>query len=129
MSGVTRELKNKERIEVVTPEQINLWKTQYKEVYELAVYVPRAGYVPTPGDGVEQALEKKTFYLAAPDRYVMSTAEKESRVFLHKFYETILCNCLLDGKREAVDDEIIFRSLSTQIDQVVTYYLAEVKKL
>lgn len=122
-------LKYKERIEEVTPELIAQWKAKHGEVYEMAVYVPKVGYVPVEGDTGLDAYEKHTFYLCAPDRYVMSTAEKMSRLFTHKFYEVIIANCLLNGKREAIDDEFIFRSLSTQIDQIITYYVAEVKKL
>lgn len=93
-----------------TAEQIEQWKKQYREVYQVTV------------DG-------KVCYLRKPNRKELSYASVAGKSDPMKFNEVILNQCWLAGDEEIKTDDSLFLGVSAQIAQLVEVKEAELKKL
>jgi len=93
----------------LTPEQIEAAKAKYKAVFEITV-------------------EDKKCWLHKPDRNVLDLANSASSKKSSKFNETILRNCWLAGDKDIVEEDDYFYGASTQLDELITFKNAELKK-
>lgn len=94
----------------ITKDQIEQWKKQHGEVFEIAV------------DG-------KVGYMKKPDRKTLSYAMTEAQTNPLGFAEIILENGWLGGDEAIKTDDSLFMAVAGQIDQVVEIKAAAVKKL
>lgn len=93
-----------------TPEQIEAWKKQFGEVFLLEV------------DG-------HVAYLKKPSRKVMSLALTTGKSDPIKFGEIILKNTWIEGDQAIQDDDKLFFGTMQQLDQMMEFADAELKKL
>lgn len=94
----------------LTEEQIALAKKEFGHVYFLQV-------------------EDKKCYIHKPTRMVIDLAVQSSAKRSSMFDETILKNCWLAGDKEIVDEDEYFYAVSKQLDEVIKFKTAELKKL
>lgn len=95
----------------VSQAQINQWKEQHGDVWLI------------------ETEDGKKCYLKKPDRATLGAASKTAKDDPMKFNEVILQNCWLDGDKEILTNDDDFMAVSTQLDELVTFKKAEVKKL
>lgn len=93
-----------------TPEQIEAWKSQFGQIFELNI------------DG-------HTAYLKKPSRKVMSLALSSGKTDPIKFGEIILKNTWIDGDQSIQDDDRLFFGAMQQLDQMLEVADGELKKL
>lgn len=93
----------------ITKEQIESWKQQHGDVFEISV------------DG-------KVGFIKKPDRKTLSYAMTEAQTNPLGFAEIILENGWLGGDEAIKTDDSLFLAAAGQIDQVVQIKEAEVKK-
>lgn len=94
----------------LTPEQIEEYKKQYPDIYVISV-------------------EDKKCFLHKPTRQTLDLALTSREKKRSLYAETILKNCWLAGNKEILEDDEYFFSVSTQLDELVTFKEAELKKL
>jgi hypothetical protein len=94
----------------LTPEEIEEFKKEYREVYLITV-------------------EDKKCYLHKPTRQILDAAMSASAKRNSMFNEVIMRNCWLAGNKEILEDDDFFMGASTQLDQVIEFKNAELKKL
>jgi hypothetical protein len=133
-SDLILKYKDNPRVEVADEKQLAAWRTLYGKVFDVVVgleyQLDEDGKLVLDKDGQPVLLnEGQHFYFCAPDRMTLSLAESESRLFVHRFDEVIMQNCLICGKREVLEDEELFRSAGTELDRLVTYKLTLVKEV
>lgn len=93
-----------------TPEQIEAWKKQHGEIFELEV-------------------EGRIALLKKPSRKVMSLALSTGKTDPIKFGEIILKNTWIDGDAEIQEDDRLFFGAMQQLDQMFEIADATLKKL
>ncbi len=93
----------------ITKEQINNWKQQHGEVFEVAV------------DG-------KKGYLKKPDRKTLSYAMTNAQTNPLGFAEVVLENCWLGGDEDIKTNDGLFFAAAGQIDKLIEIKEAELKK-
>jgi hypothetical protein len=96
--------------EEVSKEQIEKWKEDHGGVFCLEV------------DGHK-------CYLKKPSRKVLSMAMTTSKNDPIKFGETMLKNCWLGGDESIKTDDDLFFGAMQQLDQMMEFKEAEIKKL
>lgn len=94
----------------ITKEQIEQWKKQHGDVFEISV------------DG-------KVGFIKKPDRKTLSYAMTEAQTNPLGFAEIILENGWLGGDEAIKTDDSLFLAAAGQIDKIVKIKEAEVKKL
>ena len=94
----------------LTTEQVEAAKKEFGAVYLLAV------------DDVKCFIHKPTRQVI--DLAVASAAKRSSM-----FDETILRNCWLAGNKEILEDDDYFFAVGRQLDEVIKFKTAELKKL
>ena len=94
----------------LTPEEIESYKAEYREVYEITV-------------------EDKKCFIHKPTRQILDAAMNASSKRNSMFNETLLRNCWLAGNKEIMEDDDYFMGASAQLDQVIEFKTAELKKL
>lgn len=97
---------------VATPEQIQAWKEQHLDVYQIEI----------PEDN-------KVCYLRKPTRTELSYGSKVGAQDPMKFNEHILNVCWLAGDEEIKTNDSLFLAVSTQLEEVLAFKKAELKKL
>lgn len=97
---------------IATQEQIEEWKKDHVDVYQITV----------EEDG-------KTCYLRKPTRKELSFASSAGTQDPMKFNEMILKNCWLHGDEEILTNDSLFLAVSTQLDKVLEFKKAELVKL
>ena len=97
---------------VATPEQIQAWKEQHLDVYQIEI----------PEDN-------KVCYLRKPTRTELSYGSKVGAQDPMKFNEHILNVCWLSGDEEIKTNDSLFLAVSTQLEEVLAFKKAELKKL
>jgi hypothetical protein len=93
-----------------TQEQIDAWKKKHGQVFKIEV-------------------EDKVCFLKKPDRKTISAASAIGQKNPIKFAETILQNCWLAGDEEIKEDDDYFFAVSGELDQLLEFKNAELKKL
>lgn len=94
----------------LTPEQIEQAKAKYGELFEISV-------------------EDKKCIIHKPTRQVIDLAVSSSAKKSSLFEETILRNCWLAGDKEIMDNDDYFFAVGKQLDDVIKFKTAELKKL
>lgn len=94
----------------LTPEQVEGYKKEYKELYLITV-------------------EDKKCILHTPTRQTLDLALASREKKRSLYAETILKNCWIAGDKEILEDDKYFYSASSQLDELVTFKNAEIKKL
>lgn len=94
----------------LTEEQIEEAKKQFGEIFQLKV-------------------EDKQCFIHKPGRQVIDLAISSSAKRNSLFNETLLRNCWLAGDKEIVEVDDYFFAVSAQLDEVVKFKTAELKKL
>lgn len=94
----------------VSSEQIERWKAEHGEVFQVEV------------DG-------KQAYLKKPDRKVLSYAMARAQISPLGFAEAILENCWLAGEEAIKTDDSLFLAVSSKLDELLQVKEAELKKL
>jgi hypothetical protein len=94
----------------VTPEQIEEWKKQHKDIFKITV------------DG-------RTCYLKKPSRKALGYASVAGKENPLKFNEVILNNCWLGGDEEIKTDDSLFMSVSAKLTALIEIKDAELEKL
>lgn len=97
---------------IATPEQIKAWKEQHLDVYQIEI----------PEDN-------KVCYLRKPTRTELSYGSKVGAQDPMKFNEHILNVCWLAGDEEIKTNDSLFLAVSTQLEEVLAFKKAELKKL
>lgn len=97
----------------VTEKQIESWKKQHGEVYELNI--------PLEND-------KVTCYLRKPDRKTIAYALSVRDTNPLKAKEIVLENCFLAGDERIKTDDELFLSACTVLDEMIVVRVAELKK-
>lgn len=97
---------------LATPEQIQAWKEQHLDVYQIEI----------PEDN-------KVCYLRKPTRTELSYGSKVGAQDPMKFNEHILNVCWLAGDEEIKTNDSLFLAVSTQLEEVLAFKKAELKKL
>ena len=64
-----------------------------------------------------------------PTRQILDAAMASSTKRNSKFNETLLKNCWLAGDKEIVEDDAYFLAASTQLDEMIEFKEASLKKL
>ena len=95
---------------MVTKEQIQEWKKQYKDIFVISV-------------------EDKKVYLRTPDRATLSYASTLATKDPMKFNEAILTNCWLGGDEEIKTDDALFLSASSKLGELIQIKEATLEKL
>lgn len=95
---------------IATPEQIEIWKKQHGDVFQLDV------------DG-------HIAYLKKPSRKVMSMALGAGKNDPIRFGEIILNNCWIEGDRKIIDEDKLFFGAMQQLDQMIEFASSDLKKL
>ena len=96
--------------QIVTPEQIQEWKNQHGDIFQLDV-------------------EGHTCYLKKPSRKVISMATTIGQTDPIKFSEIMLNNCWLGGDEIIRTDDELFLSVSAKLAELISIKEAELKKL
>jgi hypothetical protein len=94
----------------VTPEQIEEWKKQHKDIFKITV------------DG-------RTCYLRKPSRKALGYAAVAGKENPLKFNEVILKDCWLAGDEEIKTDDTLFMSISAKLTELIEIKDAELEKL
>jgi len=94
----------------LTPDEIEEYKKEYGAVYEIVV-------------------EDKKCFIHKPGRQVIDAAMSASTKRNSLFNETLMRNCWLAGDKIIMEDDDYFMGASSQLDTVITYKTAEIKKL
>lgn len=94
----------------LTDEQVIAAKKEYDHVFLLTV-------------------EDKKCYIHKPTRMVIDLAVQSAAKRSSMFDETILKNCWLAGDKEIVEVDEYFYAVSKQLDEVIKFKTAELKKL
>lgn len=94
----------------LTPEEIEEAKKQFGQVFLLEV-------------------DDKKCYIHKPTRQVIDLAVQSAAKRSSMFDETILRNCWLAGDKDIVDIDEYFYAVSKQLDEVIKFKTAELKKL
>jgi len=95
---------------MVTKEQIQEWKKQYKDVFVISV------------------ADKKA-YLRTPDRKTLSYASTLATKDPLKFNEVILDNCWLGGDEEIKTNDELFLAVSSKLPDLIQIKEATLEKL
>lgn len=95
---------------MVTKEQIQEWKKQYKDVFVISV-------------------EDKKVYLRTPDRKTLSYASTLATKDPLKFNEVILDNCWLGGDEEIKTNDELFLAVSSKLPDLIQIKEATLEKL
>ena len=95
---------------MVTKEQIQEWKKQYKDIFVISV-------------------EDKKVYLRTPDRKTLSCASILATKDPLKFNEVILENCWLGGDEEIKTDDTLFLAVSSKLPDLIQIKEATLEKL
>lgn len=95
---------------MVTKEQIQEWKKQYKDIFVISV-------------------EDKKVYLRTPDRKTLSYASTLATKDPLKFNEVILDNCWLGGDEEIKTNDELFLAVSSKLPDLIQIKEATLEKL
>ena len=95
---------------MVTKEQIQEWKNQYKDIFVISV-------------------EDKKVYLRTPDRKTLSYASTLATKDPLKFNEVILNNCWLGGDEEIKTNDELFLAVSSKLPDLIQIKEATLEKL
>ena len=95
---------------MVTKEQIQEWKKQYKDVFVISV-------------------EDKKVYLRTPDRKTLSYASTLATKDPLRFNEVILENCWLGGDEEIKTNDELFLAVSSKLPDLIQIKEATLEKL
>lgn len=95
---------------MVTKEQIQEWKKQYKDIFVISV-------------------EDKKVYLRTPDRKTLSYASTLATKDPLRFNEVILENCWLGGDEEIKTDDSLFLAVSSKLPDLIQIKEATLEKL
>lgn len=93
-----------------TETQIQAWKKQYGDVYEITI-------------------EDKRCYIRKPDRRVLGLATSVGQKNPMKFNEVILYNCWLAGDEDIKTNDDYFLAAASRLEEVIEIKEAEIKKL
>ncbi|TCI93677.1 hypothetical protein [Tenacibaculum sp. M341] len=93
----------------ITQEQINNWKQQHGDVFEISV-------------------DEAKGYLKKPDRKTLSYAMTNAQTNPLGFAEVIMENCWLGGDEEIKVNDGYFLAAAGQIDKLIEIKEAELKK-
>jgi hypothetical protein len=94
----------------LTKEQIEGYKKEYQDIYLITV-------------------EDKKCFLHKPTRQTLDLALSSREKKRSLYGETILKNSWLAGNKEIIDDDAYFYAASSQLDELITFKDAELKKL
>jgi hypothetical protein len=94
----------------LTPEEIEQAKKAFGDVFHLQV-------------------DDKQCFIHKPTRQVIDLAVQSAAKRSSMFDETILRNCWLAGDKDIVDVDEYFYAVSKQLDEVIKFKTAELKKL
>lgn len=97
-------------------DQVKKWKTEFGGVFLIKV---------TPPDGGDD----KQCWIRKPSRKDLARAMKIGKKDDLRFNEDILTNCWLAGDEEIKTNDDLFLGASSQLDEVVQFAEASVKKL
>jgi hypothetical protein len=95
---------------MITKEQIQEWKNQYKDIFVISV-------------------EDKKVYLRTPDRKTLSYASTLATKDPLKFNEVILDNCWLGGDEEIKTNDELFLAVSSKLPDLIQIKEATLEKL
>ena len=95
---------------MVTKEQIQEWKNQYKDIFVISV-------------------EDKKVYLRTPDRKTLSYASTLATKDPLRFNEVILENCWLGGDEEIKTNDELFLAVSSKLPDLIQIKEATLEKL
>ena len=95
---------------MVTKEQIQEWKKQYKDIFVISV-------------------EDKKVYVRTPDRKTLSYASTLATKDPLRFNEVILENCWLGGDEEIKTDDSLFLAVSSKLPDLIQIKEATLEKL
>ena len=95
---------------MVTKEQIQEWKNQYKDIF------------------VTRVADKKV-YLRTPDRKTLSYASTLATKDPLRFNEVILENCWLGGDEEIKTNDELFLAVSSKLPDLIQIKEATLEKL
>jgi hypothetical protein len=93
-----------------TKEQINKWKHQYGEVFEVTI-------------------DDATCFLKKPDRKTLSLANTLGQHDAMKFNEVMLENCWIDGDNKIKEDNEYFFAAIEKLTELIQVKEATLKKL
>lgn len=93
-----------------TPEQIEAWKKQFGDVYQVTV-------------------EERTCFLKKPTRKVISMATSVGQSDPIKFSELMLNNCWIAGDEDIKTNDELFLSVAGKLAELVEVKESELKKL
>lgn len=94
----------------LTAEEIKKYKQEFGEIYKIQV-------------------EDKACFIHKPTRMILDAADAGSKKAQSRFNEILLKGCWLAGDKEIIDDDEYFLGASTQLDEVIRYKEASLKKL
>lgn len=94
----------------LSEEQIEAYKKEYGDVFLLSV-------------------EDKKCYLHKPTRQILDAANAMSAKRNSAFNEVLMKNCWIAGNKEIITDDDYFFGASAQLDQIIEFKNAELKKL
>lgn len=97
---------------IATPEEIKEWKETHIDVYQIEI----------PEDN-------KVCYLRKPTRTELSYGSKLGTQDPMKFNEHILKSCWLKGDPDILENDSLFLAVSTQLEEILAFKKAELKKL
>ena len=95
---------------MITKEQIQEWKNQYKDIFVISV-------------------EDKMVYLRTPDRKTLSYASTLATKDPLRFNEVILENCWLGGDEEIKTNDELFLAVSSKLPDLIQIKEATLEKL
>ena len=95
---------------MITKEQIQEWKNQYKDIFVISV-------------------EDKKVYLRTPDRKTLSYASTLATKDPLKFNEVILNNCWLGGDEEIKTNDELLLAVSSKLPDLIQIKEATLEKL
>lgn len=95
---------------MVTKEQIQEWKNQYKDIFVISV-------------------ADKKVYLRTPDRKTLSYASTLATKDPLRFNEVILENCWLGGDEEIKTNDELFLAVSSKLPNLIQIKEATLEKL
>ena len=95
---------------MITKEQIQEWKQQYKDIFVISV-------------------EDKKAYLCTPNRKTLSYASTLATKDPLRFNEVILENCWLGGDEEIKTDDALFLAASSKLPDLIQIKEATLEKL
>lgn len=94
----------------LTPEQIEAYKKEYGDIFCIQV-------------------EDKKCFLHKPTRQILDAANAMSAKRNSAFNETLLKNCWIAGDKDIISEDDYFFGASSQLDQIIQFKNAELKKL